>query len=67
MEREIIVAKGVFSKLKITLDEQTNHNLGMITPENNPLAKIQDKLETLLTEFEDEYFRLNKESRDDKE
>lgn len=56
MMKEIIVAQGLFSKLSITLNEETIQKMAFIPKKDNPLASIEMKLKEVLNEFETAYF-----------
>lgn len=56
MRNEIVVAQGLFSKLTITLKDDTVQKLAFIPKKDNPLAHIEYKMKELLNEFEQTYF-----------
>lgn len=58
--KEIIVAKGIFSKLTIQLQDGVDNQLALITKEANPLASVEEKLKSIIDEFEEAYFRAVK-------
>lgn len=56
-KQEIIVKQGTFSKLTITLNDDVINKLALIKQDNNPLAKVEIKLNKILIEFEKAYFK----------
>lgn len=56
MKRDIIVAEGLFSKLSITLNDETVQKFARIPKNDNPLASVEMKLKEVLNEFETAYF-----------
>ena len=59
-KHEVVIAEGVFSKLAITLNDDVANRLALIEPSNNPLAKVEKRLRTLLDEFERTYYKAVK-------
>jgi hypothetical protein len=60
MSKEVLIAKGSFSKLSITIPDDMLSNLAVIEQESNPLAKVERKLKTTLREFETAYFKATR-------
>jgi hypothetical protein len=60
MSKEIIVVKGSFSNLSISLNDGMINNLAVITPDDNPLAKAETKMKAALKQFEKDYFNATK-------
>lgn len=56
--KEIVVAEGLFSKIAISLNEDTVNKLAMIRKKDNPLASIEADLKKALDGFERRYFEL---------
>lgn len=56
MSKEIVVAQGLFSKLSITLNDETVQKMAFIPKKDNPLASVEFKLKEILNEFETAYF-----------
>lgn len=54
--REIVVAQGLFSKLTITLKDETVQKMSSIPKKDNPLASVETKLKEILNDFEVAYF-----------
>ena len=55
---EVIVTKGAFSNLTISLSKDITDKLAVTEPADNPLAKVQAKLVKVHRQFEKEYFKL---------
>lgn len=56
MKREVVTAQGLFSKLTITLSDDTIQKMAFIPKKDNPLASVEIKLKEVLNEFETAYF-----------
>lgn len=56
MSKEMIVAKGLFSKLNITLNDGVLDKLIYIKPADNPLKAVEAELKAILIKFERTYF-----------
>lgn len=56
MSKEIVTAQGLFSKLAITLNDETIQKLAFIPKKDNPLATIEIEMKELLNKFEVAYF-----------
>jgi hypothetical protein len=57
--KEIVMAKGLFSKLSITLNDNTIQQLALIKKKDNPLAQVEADLKATLQKFERVYFELS--------
>lgn len=58
MNKEIIVAEGIFSKLSIQLKMETTQNLILTENKHNPLASVEKDLKKVLNDFEHRYFEM---------
>jgi len=58
MSKEIVTAQGLFSKLSITLNDDTIQKLTFIPKKDNPLASIETDMKTILDKFERTYFAI---------
>lgn len=47
MAKEIVVAQGMFSKLAITLSEDTVQKMALISKKDNPLAAVETRLKQI--------------------
>lgn len=56
---DIIIAKGLFSKVVITLNDDVHSRL-VFKKKDNPLASVEQKAQKLLDEFETKYFETLK-------
>lgn len=56
--KDIIVAVGLFSRLSISLKDETVQKLALISKKNNPLAQVETDLNRVLDDFERKYFQI---------
>ena len=54
--KDILIAKGIFSKLVISLNDEVDNRLMYLDAANNPLAQVKDELTATLKKFEQVYF-----------
>ena len=60
---QIIVKQGVVSRLIIELNDDTIARLSVTAKDENPLAKVEKKLGSVLAEFEKAYFKAYQKER----
>lgn len=58
MSKEIVIAEGLFSKLSITLKDETVQKLAFVRKKDNPLASVEQDLKKVLDDFERRYFQI---------
>lgn len=63
--KEIIVANGLFSKITISLKDETVNKLAFIPKKDNPLASVEADLKKVLDDFERRYFEITHPSPKD--
>lgn len=56
--KEIVIAEGLFSRLSITLKDETVTKLTFIRKKDNPLASVEADLKKVLDDFERKYFEI---------
>lgn len=56
MTKQIIISRGIFSTLTISLNSDVADKLAMIPTEENPLASVKEELDTIISKFERAYF-----------
>lgn len=59
MDNKVLMAKGLFSELTISLSSDTITKLATIRKKDNPLAHIEKQLKAVLKDFERAYFELS--------